>query len=156
VKWVLEYPSWTAKSNPTSIATVSAQPILRPSESQPLENFQASHTPLKTMPIPQEDDASTQKSIGEMGGGLDNMEPQKSLASWLRHHSISVRTLGLGVRRTNSDDEKLKDAAKQEREGRCYRPSGIAKEQWTSVPTTDSTSFLANFWPSCQGSSFIR
>jgi hypothetical protein len=92
-------------------------------------NFQASHSPLKTMPIPHEDDASTQNSTGEAGGGLDNTEPQKSLVSWSRHHPMSVRTLGLGVRRMKGDDAKLKEAAKREREGRCERPSGIANEQ---------------------------
>jgi hypothetical protein len=33
------------------------------------------------MPIPHEEEASTQKSIGETGGGFDRIEPQKSVVS---------------------------------------------------------------------------
>ena len=71
--------------------------MLRPSRSQPGCNFQKSHSLLKTTPIPQEDDASTQNSIGEMGGGFDREEPQNGRESWARHHAILVMMLGLGV-----------------------------------------------------------
>ena len=111
------------------MATNSAQPMLRPSASQPEDKCQASHSPSKTIPMPQEEEASTQKSTGEVGGGLDRTDPQKSLESSVRHHCTSVKTLGLGVRRTNGDEENLKEATKRDKAGRCERPSGRAKEQ---------------------------
>ena len=40
--------------------------------------------------------------------------------------------------------------------GRRERPSGSANEQWTSVPKTDSASFLENFLPTVHGSSLER
>ena len=106
--------------------------------------------------MPQEEEASTQKLVEEARGGFVRIEPQKSAESWERHQSISERTRGLGVLRTKGEERKLKEAAKREREGRCERPSGTASEQWTRVPTTDSTSFLENFCPVDHGSSFCR
>jgi hypothetical protein len=81
----------------------------------------------------------------DVGGGFDKEEPQKPAESWARHHSISVKTLGLGDFRMKGDERKLKEAAKREIEGRWERPSGNANEQCTRVPKTDSTSFLENF-----------
>jgi hypothetical protein len=78
------------------MATISAQLIFRPSLSQPLESFQKSQQVPKTIPMPHDDEASTQKLVGETGGGFDSFEPQKSEVSWLRHHLTSDRTLGLG------------------------------------------------------------
>jgi hypothetical protein len=42
---------------------------------------------------------------------------------------MSDITLELGVFRIKEDEEKLKDAAKRDKEGRRDRPSGTAKEQ---------------------------
>ena len=140
-----EYPLWIAKSKPNSIATISAQPILRPYLFHPELNFHASHSPLNITPIPQDDDASTQNSIVEVVGGFNKKEPQKERESCVRHQSRSERTLGLGVLRTKGDEEKLKEAVNRDKAGRRERPSGTAKEQWTSVPKTDSASFLENF-----------
>jgi len=69
---------------------------------------------------------------------------------------MSDRTLELGVFRIKEDEEKLKDAAKRDKEGSRDRPSGTAKEQWTSVPSTDSVSFLENFDPTIHVSSFAK
>lgn len=63
------------------MVTISAQPMLQPSLSQPGINFQASHLPLKIILMPQDDEASTQSSVQETGGGLANDEPAKSVAS---------------------------------------------------------------------------
>ena len=107
-KWEPGCPLWMAKSKPSSIAIISAHPILRPSLFQPNENFQASHSPPKTMPTPQEEDASTQNSTGEVGGGLASTDPQKLVFNWVLHHSISDRMLALGVFRMKGDDRKLR------------------------------------------------
>ena len=155
-KWVSVKPQWTANNKPSSIATISAHPMLRPSESQPGENFQASHVPLKTKPTPHDEEASTQNSTGDTGGGLERIEPQKLAVSWDRHQVMSVRTLALGVLRMKGDDRKLKEEAKRDRDGSRERPSGTAREQWTRVPKTDSTSFLANLRSFCHGSSFSK
>ena len=120
------------------------------------ENFQASHVPLKTTPMPHEEEASTQNSTDEGGGGFDNNEPQKGKRSWDLHQLMSVRTLGLGDLRMKGDDKKLKEAAKREMAGRRERPSGKAREQWTRVPRRDSTSFCKNLWPGVHGSSLER
>ena len=106
--------------------------------------------------MPQEEEASTQKLVGEAGGGFVRSELQKSDESWERHQLMSARTHWLGILRTKGNERKLKEAAKQEREGRCEHPSGTANEQWTRVPTTDSTSFLENFCPTNHSSSFSR
>jgi hypothetical protein len=70
-----------ANLRPSSIAIISAQPMLRPSLSQPGRSFQKSHNPSKTTPMPHEDEASTQKPIGEAVGGLERVEPQKDKVS---------------------------------------------------------------------------
>jgi hypothetical protein len=101
--------------------------------------------------MPHDEEALTQNSTAEVGGGFDRDEPQKSAESWEDHHLMSVKTLGLGDLRIKGDERKLNDAVKREIEGRCERLLGIAREQCTSVPKTDSTSFLENFWPSCHG-----
>lgn len=145
MKWTLEKPLWMANKRPSSMATNSAHPMLQPSRFHPGDSFQESHWPSRTIPMPHEEEASTQNSIGEAGGGLVRNEPQKSADSWARHQLISEKTPGVGVLRTKGDEKKLKDATKQEREGKCERPSGTASEQCTRVPTTDSTSFFENF-----------
>ena len=80
---------------------------------------------------------------------------QKSAVSCVRHQVMSVR-LALGVLRIKGDDKKLKEEAKRDKDGRRERLSGTAREQWTRVPRTDSTSFLANLRSFCHGSSFSR
>ena len=138
-------PLCIANRSPSSIATISAQPMLRPSVFQPGVSFHESHSLSRTIPTPHEDDASTQNSMGEVSGGFVIAEPQNLEESWVRHHAISVMTLGFGALRTKEEDKKLNDAAKREIDGRCERPSGNAREQWTRVPRMDSTSFLMNF-----------
>jgi hypothetical protein len=78
------------------MATISAQPMFRPPLCQFMDNFQKSQSLSKTIPIPHDDEASTQNLILDVGGGLDKMEPQKSANNWVRHHSMSDNTLGLG------------------------------------------------------------
>ena len=109
-----EKPILIAKRRPNSIATISAQPILRPSLSQPGESRQASHSFPKTTPIPHEDDASTQNSTVEVGGGLAREEPVNSADSCACHHLMSDKTVELGDFLAKGDDEKLKDAARRE------------------------------------------
>ena len=138
------------------MATNSTHPMLQPSTFHPGASFHESQWSSRTTPTPQEEEASTQKSVGEAGGGFVRSEPQKSAESRERHQSMSVRTPELGVLRTKGDEKKLKEATKREREGKCERPSGTASEQWTRVPTTNSTSFFENFWPADHGSSFSR
>jgi hypothetical protein len=119
---------------------------LRPFERHWVLNFQESHSPLKTTPIPQSVDASTQKLIGLGGGGLRRWEPTKLAERQLCHHEMSVRTLGLGDLRTNGDEAVLKEAAKRDRAGNRDRLSGMASEQWTSVPRRDCASRWVNLW----------
>ena len=85
--------------------------------------------PLKTIPMPHEEEASTQNSTDKGGGGFDSTEPQKGERSWDLHQLMSMRTLGLGDLRIKGDDRKLKEAAKREIAGRRERPSGKAREQ---------------------------
>ena len=85
------------------MAMISAQPILWPFLCQPGCNFQASQLSPKIMPMPQEDEASTQNSIGKGGGGLAKEEPQKSDDNWVRHQLISESTLGLGNLRVKGE-----------------------------------------------------
>ena len=100
------------------MATILAQPILQLSLSHPEISLQASYSSPKMIPIPQEEEASTQNSMGDTEGGLDNKEPQKLVDSWEHHHAMSDNTLRLGVRQMNGDDRKLKEAAKQDMAGR--------------------------------------
>ena len=86
------------------MATISAQPMLQPSLSQLGLSFQESHSLANISPMPQEEEASTQISTREIGGGFSNSEPQKSAESWERHQLISDKTLGLGVKRAKGDD----------------------------------------------------
>lgn len=79
--------------------------------------------------MPHDEEASTQNSRLETGGGLDNDDPQKTADSWLRHQLTSARTLGLGVRRVKGEDMKLNEDVKQDMAGKCERPSGSANEQ---------------------------
>ena len=93
---MLVKPLCTAKKRPSSMATISAQPMLRPSLSHPGTSLQASHSSSNIMPIPQDEEASTQNSMEDVGGGFDNDEPQKSVDNSIRHHAMSANTLGLG------------------------------------------------------------
>jgi hypothetical protein len=103
--------------------------------------------------MPQEVDASTQNSIVDGGGGFDSNEPQNSAERRVRHQLMSEITLGLGVNRTNGEGKWLNEVVNLEIDGKRDRPSGTAKEQCTSVPSTASASFLENLWPLTQGSS---
>ena len=100
MKWVLRKPRETAKVRPSSIATNSAHPIVRPLDFQFSLSFQASQVLSKMTSIPQLVDASTQKEIGDGGGGLDRVEPANGDESCSRHQSMSLMTEGLGVLRT--------------------------------------------------------
>ena len=111
------------------MAMNSAQPMLRPPDFQPLRNFIASQRPSKTMPTPQSVEASTQKPMGDGGGGRDKIEPQKSFVRWRRHHVSSLRAASGGDLRVKFERAPLKEAAKRDREGRRDHPSGTASEQ---------------------------
>ena len=63
------------------MAIISAQPMSRPSLSQPGRSLQASQISSKMMPMPHEDEASTQNSTEEGVGGFESDEPQKGEAS---------------------------------------------------------------------------
>lgn len=107
--------------------------------------------------MPQEEEASTQNSIDEGGGGgFDSKKPEHLTESWVCHQAISDRTLGFGVRQMKGEEIKLKGSAKQEIEGKQEQPSGSTSEQWMRVPSVDSVSFLKNFGPATHGSSFER
>ena len=56
------------------------------------------------MPIPQDEEASTQKSMDEVTGGFDRVEPQKSRDNCVHHQSMSARTREVGVFRMKGDD----------------------------------------------------
>ena len=105
----MEKPRWTANNNPSSMATISAQPMSRPPLFQPERSFHASHSCPNMTPMPQVEEASTQKLTGDVGGGFDNREPQKSRDKRLRHQEMSERTLGLGNRRMKGEEEPLKE-----------------------------------------------
>ena len=87
------------------MAKISAQPILHLSLFQPGENFQALHSPLKTILMPHDEEASTQNLIRETGGGFVSVEPQKGDESCVLHQLISARTVVLGVLQINSDNK---------------------------------------------------
>lgn len=106
--------------------------------------------------MPHEEEASTQNSMDDEGGGLEREEPQNSVFNCSRHQLMSVRTIGLGVLRAKGECTWLKEHVKREIDGRRERPSGKAKEQWTSVPNKDSASFFENFWLGVHGSSLVR
>lgn len=93
------------------MATILAQPILRPSLFQPGENFHALHSPLKTTPTPHDDEASTQNSTEETGGGFENIELQNVDLSCNLHQLISAKTIVLGVFQMKGEDKKLKEVA---------------------------------------------
>ena len=63
------------------MATISAQPMLQLSLSQPGTSFQASHSLLKIIPITHDEEVSTQNLIGEGEGGLDNEDLVKGVDS---------------------------------------------------------------------------
>ena len=71
-----EYLRWTAKSIPNLIATILAQPISQLSLFHPGLSFQVSQMLSKMIPIPHDDEALTQNSTKETGGGLKMREPQ--------------------------------------------------------------------------------
>ena len=96
------------------------------------------------------------KFNGGSSWGFTKREPQNSEDNWVHHHSISDRTLELGVLCVKGDEAWLKELVKCESEGRHDLPSGMAKEQWTRVLRIDSVSFLENFWLHVQGSNLER
>ena len=75
-----------------SMATISAHPIFRPFLFQPGWSFHESHSFSRIMPIPQDEKASTQKSMDEVTGGFDRVEPQKFRDNCVCHQSMSART----------------------------------------------------------------
>ena len=99
-----EKPRSIAKRRPNSMAMISAHPMLRPSLSQPGDKRQESHSCPNTTPIPHEDDASTQNSTVEVGGGLERGDLVNSADNCDRHHSISTKTAELGVFLAKGDD----------------------------------------------------
>ena len=76
-RWILEYPQWMTNKGSNLMATISAQPILHPFLFQPGQSFHESHLLSRTIPIPCDDEASTQKSM-EVIGGFYKVELQKS------------------------------------------------------------------------------
>ena len=108
------------------------------------------------MPMPQSVEASTQKPMGDGGGGRDKVKPQNSFESWRCHHAMSLKAVLGGDFRVKFERAPLKEAAKRDKEGRQDRPSGMASEQWTRVLRMDSASFRMNFAPSIQGDSLSR
>jgi hypothetical protein len=64
------------------------------------------------IPMPQDEEASTQNSIGDTGGGLESEEPKKLADSWVCHQVMSARMLRLGVKQMNGDERRLNEAAK--------------------------------------------
>ena len=84
--------------------------------------FPSAPSPLKTTPTPHDEEASTQNSTGETGGGFESTEPQKDDVSCILHQLISAKTVALGVLRIKGDDKWLKEVAKRDKEGRRERP----------------------------------
>ncbi|KAJ6557165.1 hypothetical protein B0H10DRAFT_2201431 [Mycena sp. CBHHK59/15] len=78
---------------------------------------------------------------GEREGGLTSLEPQNEGDNCARHHAMSSRTVALGVRRVKVDALRENYAANLDMAGRRERPSGTAREQWTSVPSTEVSFF---------------
>lgn len=138
---------------PISMATISAHPISRCEDFHPGLSFHESQWLSKTIPIPQEVEASTQKGMLDGADGRLRIEPQKLLFSIFFHQSISFITVAFGVRREKGVSSG-KDEAKRESAGRRDRPSGIAREQCTKVPRMDSASFRVIFFEGVQASSF--
>ena len=87
------------------MVTISTHPMLQPCVSQPFFNFQVSHSLPKTILMPHDDEASTQNSVDEMGGGFERIDPQNSADSWERHQSIFERMLALGDLWTNGEEK---------------------------------------------------
>ena len=63
-------------------------------------------------------EASTQKPMGDGGGGRDKVELQKSFVRWKRHHMTSLRAASGGDLQVKFERALLKEAAKRDREGR--------------------------------------
>jgi hypothetical protein len=81
------------------------------------------------MPTPQSVEASTQKPMGDGGGGQDKVEPQNSFERWRRHHAMSLKAVIGGDLCVKFERAPLKEAAKRDKEGRRDHPSGTASEQ---------------------------
>ena len=144
---MLEKLCAVANMRPSLRAMNSAHPILRPFLFHPALSRQDSQTPLKTIPMPQEVEASTQKPKSCGGGGCDKDVPQTTLDNSRLHHDMSLKTLEFGSFRTKEDEQVLNEAVKRERAGKCDLPLGKTREQWTSVPRIDSASFRVNLLP---------
>jgi hypothetical protein len=78
------------------MATILAQPILRLFLSHLGISLQASHFLSRMIPMPQDEEASTQNSIGDTRRGLESEELEKLADSWVCHQVMSARMLGLG------------------------------------------------------------
>lgn len=143
-----------ANEIPSSMATNSAQPIVRPSRFQPFLSFQACHSLLKITPMPQSVEASTQNGMGDGSGGALMTEPAKEADKVPCHQRISSWTGLGGVFRMWGDVAPLKDATKRHSAGRRDRPSGMARQQWTKVPRRFCDSRSVNLSPWVHGRSF--
>ena len=70
------------------------------------------------MPMPQSVEASTQKPMGDGGGGQDKDKPQNSFERWRRHYVMSLKVVMGGDLQVKFKWAPLKEAAKWDKEGR--------------------------------------
>lgn len=122
------------------MARNSAQPMLWPFDFQFFCSFHESQTRLKTTPIPQLVEASTQNSILEGGGGGAKDELQNDCDRHTCHQAMSFSMLSFGVCQAKGDDAHENEEAKRDKASKHEWPLGTAKEQWTKVLRMDSAS----------------
>lgn len=129
-RWTSLYPAAITAVSASSTATISSQPISRPSDFHPSMHLHAIHFPSIQKPTPQLVEASMQINRSNGAGGLRRVMPQKSADSWDLHQTMSSATLFVILwvdkgwqlvalnRRANSYNE-----------GRCVRTAIRTREQ---------------------------
>ena len=94
-EWKMRWQSlkleWMRVCRPKSMATISAQPMSRPSERQPSKRCQASHLPSMRRPMPKEEDASTKMERGRGAEGMAIEQPHQSALRQARHQTMLAR-----------------------------------------------------------------
>src|ERR1700730_18296774 len=104
----------------SSTATISSQPMSRPSPFHPGILRHATHFPSIQNPIPQLVEASMHMRRSRGAGCGRSIIPQKSADNWDRHHLMSVVTLAVILWVVKGlDDLLLKHLANLYRDGRC-------------------------------------
>lgn len=106
--------------------------------------------------MPKEDDASTKKRVGVIGGGRVSFVGGWLVDRVVFHQFKSFINDRVGGFVMNGEGRKDHEAVNDARRGRRDRPDGIARVQCTSVPRRLCDSFRVNFRVSSHGVSLVR